>query len=233
MGRIYIETFDSGPRGWLGWGNTGGYPVKIENGAAISESPWWIDCNHAPPGAGYLHILFALHTSHRLVNGESLVRIAGRNPFVDQKFPTDFRNARVTVRIKGNLLNKGANLALLAQGKVGDKWVNQILMSQTISVKQDWSEQTLLLVPEQEQWVQLGSRHDRADFYGTAPVEELLADVNGDIIFVLFPLEVVPLLPGIDPHKGWAEKDYPVDRTKLPSGYVMIDTVQIEFANLA
>ena len=50
----YIETFDDGPGGWQEWPNS----LKVENGYAMAASPWWVDFNHAPPGGGYLHLLY-------------------------------------------------------------------------------------------------------------------------------------------------------------------------------
>ena len=49
----YTETFDNGPGGWYGWisNAAGPKPLEIKDSCAISRSPWWIDYNHAPPGA--------------------------------------------------------------------------------------------------------------------------------------------------------------------------------------
>jgi len=57
-----------------------------------------------------------------------------------------------------------------------------------------------------------------------------LRDVNCNIILILFPLDIVPAQPiDADPHFLRAGKDYPVDRSRLPEGYVMLDEVRIEF----
>jgi hypothetical protein len=227
--KTYVETFDHGPRGWIGWGTQGGFGVEVKEGAAISRGPWWIDCNHCNPGAGYLHLLFAFHTRHLGNTKAQLEGIAGRNPFVEGGYPTDFRNARITVRVKGEVDLKGSRMVLLAQGSLGKIWVNQVLAGQPIPITPEWSEQTIQLVPDQAQWINMGSRFDRVDRYGKGPIADLLADLNGDIIFVLFPLDVVPLEPGVDPHRGWADRDYTADRSRLPSGHVMLDEVRIEF----
>jgi hypothetical protein len=228
--QTYIETFDHGPRGWIGWGREGGFAVEVKDGLAISRGPWWIDCNHCYPGAGFLHLLFALHMRHTEKTKAPLEKIAGKNPFVDGEYPTDFRNARITVKVKGQADLKGSQMLLLAQAKVGQFWVNQVLATQPIRIAPEWSTQTIQLVPDQAQWINLGSRHDRVDFYGKGPIADLLADLNGDIIFVLFPLDVAPLEPGVDPYKGWADQAYTADRSRLPTGYVMLDEVKIEFA---
>ena len=226
---VYIETFDNGPGGWLGWDNNGARRLEIQDSCIISKSPWWIDCNHCYPGAGFLHIIFALHTSHEKVNPEPLIKVAGENRFIKGKFPVDFTNARITVKLKGEVHLKGAKLYLLVQGYTGKIWVNQIFTAYPIKITDAWSQQSFILIPEQKLWTQLGSRYDRKDFYGECPIEQLLANVNGDIIFVLFPLDVVPFEPNVDPYKSWAEKDYAVDRKRLPDGYVMLDEIKIEF----
>ena len=58
--RTYRETFDDGPGGWFGFINNaqGPKPLEIRESCAVTRSPWWIDYNHAPPGAGYLHLLY-------------------------------------------------------------------------------------------------------------------------------------------------------------------------------
>ena len=53
--------------------------------------------------------------------------------------------------------------------------------------------------------------------------------MNVDIIFVLFPLRIVPIGEVEDIHHQWAARDYKVDMQYLPKGLVMFDTVQIEY----
>jgi len=53
-----------------------------------------------------------------------------------------------------------------------------------------------------------------------------------DIIFVLFPLKVVPACGDIeDINIPRAVKDYPVDQQYLPKGLIMFDTIKIEYPN--
>ncbi|MFP6765282.1 MAG: hypothetical protein VB858_16760, partial [Planctomycetaceae bacterium] len=57
-----------------------------------------------------------------------------------------------------------------------------------------------------------------------------LKDVNADILFVLYPLDVAPMEPlHENPHALRPERDYPVWRSRLPEGYVMLDEVRIDF----
>ena len=82
------------------------------------------------------------------------------------------------------------------------------------------------------QWTCLGARHDMQDEYGCDDIDKVWADLNFDIIFILFPVKVVPT--GVDiedtnvPH---AVKDYPVDQQYLPKGLIIFDTIQIEYTN--
>jgi hypothetical protein len=227
----YIETFDDGPGGWFGWiSNAGGMKaLEIRDGNAISRSPWWIDYNHAPPGAGYLHLLYMLATGGK--TGEHQREVHGENRFLRGGHPTDFRGARITLRLKGELEARGARLLFLAQAVQGGICSGWLLTGQPFRVTPDWSEQTVTALPDPGQWTCLGSRHDRTDFYGTLPLETVLGDVNTDILFVLTPLDVAPMGPlAGDPHRLRPEKDYPVWRSRLPEGYVLLDTVRIDFA---
>lgn len=226
----YIENFDDGPGGWFGWIDNALGPKRLEirDGCAITRSPWWIDYNHAPPGAGYLHLLYALMTRGK--SGEHFNETAGHNRFIDGKFPTDFTNSRITLRLKGELETRGSNLVLLCQATKDETISGWMLTGQPLQVTQDWSEQTLVVAPDQKSWTCLGARHDRGNFYGRIELAEVLANVNVDIILVLFPLEVMPMGPiAGNRHTLRPEKDYPVWRSRLPEGYVMLDTVSIDF----
>ena len=228
---IYRETFDHGPGGWFGWiGNAAGSkPLEVKDGYAISRSPWWIDYNHAPPGAGYLHLLYMLLT--RGIAGEHQREVAGQNRFIGGRFPVDFTGARVTLRLKGELIARDAQLCLLVQSVQNGICSGWMLTGQPFTVTPDWSEQTVQLVPDPADWTSLGSRHDRTDFYGTIDLPRVLTDVNTNILLVLFPLDIAPMGPlDGDPHRQRPERDYPVWRSRLPEGYVQLDEVRIEFA---
>jgi hypothetical protein len=231
-GRRYVETFDGGPGGWLGCkgnGLDGVVAPEVKDGALVSRSPWWIDYNHAPPGGGYLNLFFGLLTT-REGYGPHAAK-AGANRFVEGGYPLDWTNARITVRIKGDLHLRGTKVQLLAQAQVGDKWVNCVLTGQPLVVAPNWTEQTIRLVPDPDQWQCIGSHVSRMDRYGWGEAAEVLRDLNGDIIFVLFPVDVVPAEPVEgNPHHLRAGEDYAVDTSRLPEGYVMMDTIQIEFA---
>src|SRR5712672_957512 len=65
--RTYVETFDNGPGGWYADRR---YALPVWDGVAYCHSPWWLDANHAPPGAGYLHLLMWIYTDKREYEGK-------------------------------------------------------------------------------------------------------------------------------------------------------------------
>lgn len=148
---------------WLGPNQPA--PAIIEEGALVSRSPWGIDANHAPPGGGYLHLLFILYTAPQPTPGPRYGPLMADNRFISGGYPRDFRNARVTARLKGSVDLQGAELRLHCQARVGDKAVNFVLASQPFVATADWSQQTVTLVPDPAQWLCLGARHDLQDVY--------------------------------------------------------------------
>lgn len=228
--RIYVEEFDNGPAGWWGWsGNaTGLQALEAGTSSIVSRSPWWIDYNHAPPGAGYLHMVFCLST--RGPFGEAMKEVAGENGFVKAGMPRNFTNARLTFRLKGELETRGANLVLLIQSTIDSLTAGWALVGQPIKVEKQWTEQTITAVPEPDQWVCIGGRHDRKDYYGYHDLKKIISDVNCNIMLILFPLHVAPMGPlAGDKHILRPGKDYPVWTSKLPEGYIMMDSVRITF----
>jgi len=245
MSGSYTETFDDGAGGWVADLRS---PLPVWDGVAYCYSPWSVDANHAPPGAGYLHLLMYLHT-HRGALGPTDEDQHGANRFVENGCSTDLTNAGLTVRLRGTvdlagpLCNYhepvpqpdlgGAQLLLLVQSRVDGPpatTANFVLTGQPFRITPEWSEQTVELVPDPAQWTCLGARHDMAHVYGYADIADVLRDVNVDIIFVLFPLTIVPIGEVDDIHRQWAAKDYKVDMQHLPKGLVMFDTVHIAYA---
>jgi hypothetical protein len=227
----YHEDFNDGPGGWYGWVSNaqGPKPLEIRDSCALSRSPWWIDYNHAPPGAGYMHLLYALNTGGR--PGEYQREVEGPNRFLAGGYPTNFVGARVSVRLRGEMEMRGTRMYLLCQAQHEGICSGWLLTGRPLEITTDWSEQTLTTLPEPEDWTCLGSRHDRADFYGYLPLPRVLAEVNVDILFVLYPLDIAPMGPWVgDPHRLRPERDYPVWRGRLPEGYVLLDHVDIDFA---
>ncbi|MCY2965626.1 MAG: hypothetical protein NT069_18685, partial [Planctomycetota bacterium] len=139
--RTYQENFENGPGGWFGFASNaqGIKPLEIRDSCAMTRSPWWIDYNHAPPGAGYMHLLYMLHT--RGAPGEYLREVAGPNRFIQGKYPTDFTDARITLKLRGELLDQGTKLYFLAQGVHDGICCGWLLTGQPFTVTPNWSEQ--------------------------------------------------------------------------------------------
>lgn len=229
--KTYVETFDQGPGGWFGWvsNSVGPKPLEVRDSCLVSRGPWWIDYNHAPPGAGYLNLVAMLLT--RGPFGEHQREVAGENRFVSGGFGPDFTNAKITLRLKGELLAHGARFCLLVQSIQEGICSGWMLTGQPFEVTPEWTTQTIIARPDPREWTPLGSRHDRTDFYGTIDLSKVLANVNTNILLVLYPLDVVPMGPlAGDPHRLRPEKDYPVWRSRLPEGYILIDEARIEFS---
>jgi hypothetical protein len=223
----YIETFDNGPGGWVA-NNT--EPLPVWDSVAYCYGPWYLDANHAPPGGGYLHLLMHLHTKKEHCGSP----LEQDNRFIRQRQSRDLTNARLSVRLRGQMDAQGAQLVLLAQTEgPNNTWPrrNFVLTGQPFEITPDWSDQTVTLVPDPAQWPCLGARHDLTK-YGCCDIAEALADVSVDLIFVLFPLKIEPITPVADPHKQWAGKDYQVYQKSLPKGLVMFDTVRIDYPQL-
>ncbi len=229
----YNENFDSGPGGWL----ANRYePLPILDGAAYCYSPWYLDSHHAPPGAGYIHMLMYLYTRGDLVGADRKVHLQG-NRFIEQNKSTDLTNARLSVRLRGDVDLQGSNLVLLIQGKTPKTMANFVLSGQPLRVEREWTEQTIVLSPDPKQWTCLGARWDKVDQYGCDDIAVLLKDVNFDIMFVLYPLKVVPTHPELakDMHRMRPGQDYPgypsyeVEQKYLPRGVVMFDSVRIDY----
>lgn len=231
-GRRYIETFEEGPGGWIGWTSNFVGPRALEwsPGSITSRSPWWIDYNHAPPGAGYLHFVAGLSTFGPQ-SAEPRRERGGHNHFVAGNYPTDFTGAAVTVRSHGELHLRGAELVVLLQGNVEGICTGWICTGQPIRVEEEGATTTVDLVPDPAQWTPLGVRHDRTDTYGVKPLDRLLAGVDASIILILFPLDVAPMGPiDGDPHRLRPQEDYPVWHGRLPEGYIVIEEIAIQFA---
>jgi hypothetical protein len=226
----YVETFDHGSGGWVRVVDNVMPPaaLPVRDGALWSYGPWWVDYNHAPPGAGYLQLLMCLHTKPPF--GESLKEAAGENRFVTGGYARDLTNATITARIKGELEAAGTKICVLIQGSQDGKVTGWIHTANTMSVSLEYAEQSVKLVPDESQWTCLGARQGREDYYGRTPLARILSDVNVNLYLLLFPVKPRPMGPFVgDPHLLRAGKDYPVWPSSIAQGYVAVDTIRIDW----
>ncbi|MBI4623201.1 MAG: hypothetical protein HY736_08285 [Verrucomicrobia bacterium] len=228
----YVHKFADGHGGWF---SDRQHALRIWDGIAHCYSPWFLDANHAPPGAGYLHLILWIYTDKRWYQPDGpaaacLPYLA--SSFVEQGKSRDLRNARLTVRLRGEADLKGAKLVLLAQSRTAKKppYRNMVLTGQPIRITEDWSEQTIVLVNDPREWTPIGSRKSLAHVYGNDDVGGLLADVSYNLILCLFPIKVVPASKGVtDPHGLVAGVDYPVDVKSLPKGLIQFESIRIDY----
>jgi hypothetical protein len=228
---VYEETFDDGPGGWVRVVDNrqpvAALPVRA--GALWSWGPWWVDYNHAPPGAGYLQLLMCLKTQGPV--GEHEREVGGANRFVQGGYPLDFRGARLTVRLKGELEAAGAGVCFLVQGSHEGKVSGWLLAGEPFAVRPEFTAQTRVLRPERGPWVCLGARRGREDMYTHWPLDTILGNANVNIWLVLFPVHPRPMGPFAgDPHLLRPGRDYPYWPSSVAQGYIAVDTFRIEFA---
>src|SRR5262245_60425054 len=103
----YEETFDDGSRGWYSWKPNGSQVPEVRDGRFFERGPWWVDSNHAPPGgAGYLHLLAILWT-----HPDAVPQHRWPNRFVEGGYSRDLTDARLSVRLHGQVELHGAQLS--------------------------------------------------------------------------------------------------------------------------
>lgn len=180
----HVETFDDGPGGWLAWRPGSRTPSRLEEcsivpeiqaGAFMSRSPWFVHSNHAPPGAGYLHVLAFL-----LTHPDDVPAHGRPNHFTDGGFSRDLRNARLTVRLRGQVDRCGSDLLLLVQARLATTTANYILTVQPFHIRPEWTEETVTLSTNPTEWTCLGARHELLDYYCCGDIVDVLSDVNVD-----------------------------------------------------
>ncbi|HWL51019.1 MAG TPA: hypothetical protein VNQ90_01190 [Chthoniobacteraceae bacterium] len=224
----YWEDFTEPQRGWIADSRS---QLPIGPDGARCEGPWILDANHAPPGAGYLHLLMHLHMMEERLQApyarasgmypETFIK-SKRHAFIHGGRSRNLVNTHIRIRLRGNVALRGSRMTVLVQSQPDAhgpraNWVNT---GQHFIITPDWSDQELLLRPDPADWTFLGSRHNLTSLYGYVPIEETLANVNVSFIFVLYPLAIAAVEPVEDLHLAWADRDYTARRDLLPVGHV-------------
>ena len=220
-GIIYRESFDRGAGGWHYYATTSAgeavldrVPWNAEQQCVTSASPWWIDPNHKPPGAGYLNIV-------------AFIWMKGYRGGVPYRW-MDLRDAVLSLSIKTEGLDtKGGHLCLwiqhryeqgshfwfqnpFAYGPRGDEWKRANLALTRYRIEEmatpgQWTKVTLVLAPDKGAWTNLGTSTERTANYGVVSPARALAKVTTDLGFIILP----------------------VDPTNPPTGSVSIDDIEI------
>lgn len=234
----YWEDFTKGSRGWIANSQS---QLEIGPEGAICRGPWIVDANHAPPGAGYLHLLMHIHTLeerlHAPYTKESNMYPDDflqekRHAFIHGGHSRNLIGSKVRTKIRGQFNAQGSQVTVLVQAQPDPSGprANWVFTGGHYEVSPDWSYQELTLAADPSQWTFLGSRHDLTNLYGYVPLEEVLRDVNVSLIFILYPLTIEPVHPVADRHLAWAGRDYEVRPESLPSGRVEFEHVWLKYA---
>lgn len=165
--------------------------APVENGNMILESPWWLDNNHAPPGAGYLNLL-------------AFTYMGKPTGPADPTSALDLTNGLFVISMKTeNLDLKGAQLLFWFQVvSPNGKYTNYALIGAPIyqgsSVMQ--SNQIYVYLPnDSKMWQCLGSSDARSDTYGCSiSFQDAIKNVNNDFGLIIMPTQSDPT-PNLQP----------------------------------
>ena len=113
--RTYLETFDTGPGGWYADRH---HALPVWDGVAYCHSPWWLDANHAPPGAGYLHLLMWTFTDRRWYAGGG--DEAKRLPYGGSRFAEEEIQAAGPEYLNGDAREAVSEIHLSALAETGE-----------------------------------------------------------------------------------------------------------------
>ena len=116
---------------------------------------WWR--SHAP---NYMHLPFILYTGVSDMSKEQVLKnknFSGPNNFISQGAPSDFGEAKITLRLRGlNYDGRGAKLAFLVQGRIArmaaDQTLNFVYTGQFFNPTPEWTEQTLTISTNPKDW---------------------------------------------------------------------------------
>ncbi len=179
------------------------HPAPVAAGSMALKSPWWLDNNHAPPGAGYLSLLTWLY-------------LGGINDAPTENLKElDLRDAilRVALRVE-DLDLKGGQLVFWFQTLMDDgRYANFAYTGEPLNLllhRRDARNRIeVTLDPDEARWTCLGTSQSRGDTYGCMPLADAMGKVNTDFGFIIFPVDGSPLVEA------------------QPSGAVYIDSVEI------
>jgi hypothetical protein len=181
---VYGETFSEGPGGWhtyltdlhpdsippqafgcwLSWNARYACMAQLfwNDDRAASRSPWWVDPNHAPPGAGYLQLVAFVY-----LNG-----YFGGLP--DAALDLSATRLRARVRVDSLATNGGhLHFWFQAVGPGPGTYVNYVLTRFPLEQAVAWGEWAILdipLDPTSDAWTCLGAADEYAERYKCVPV---------------------------------------------------------------
>ncbi len=197
----------------------------------FSEGPWWVDANHSNPGYGCLSLVFFCHLrpDRGLVFDPNL------------SYP-NMRGMKIRGKIRGHNVDlKGADFVFWFQcysEKIA-KNVNYALVGQPLNDKlTDGNINEFELdvdIERYDDWICLGSCHEKSDLYGTLDIRELDLDKPSSMGFILAPIDAKPIWPDECSFKLsrpiilYSQLVWPIDTQSLPVGVIALHELEIDY----
>ncbi len=102
-----------------------------------------------------------------------------------------------------------------------------MLTRKVFALGSTFTETSVGLFLKSSNWLVLGARNVRKDMYGVRVFANVLSNVDVNSVLLLFALNFEPMgfLVG-DAQLLRPDRDYPVWRSDLPEGYVILDSVR-------
>lgn len=167
---------------WKSWRGQNACTIvaPVENGMMILQSPWWLDNNHAPPGAGFLNLLAYTYMGKPERPADPSSALDLTNGLFVASLQTDDLNLRGSqVLFWFQVLSpngKSTNYALSGSPVLGNSTVPQS------------GEIYLNLPTDPKMWQCLGSSTSSQDSYDcSVPFEDAIKNVNNDYGLIIMP----------------------------------------------
>jgi hypothetical protein len=197
----------------------------------FSTGPWWVDANHSNPGYGYLSLVFFCH-----------LQLDKRAIFDPNLCYPNMHGMKIRGKIRGHNVDlKGSDLVFWFQcysEKIA-KNVNYALIGQPLNDKlMDGNINEFELnvdIDHYDDWICLGSCHEKRDRYGDLDIRELDLDKPSSMGFILVPIDVKPIWPDecnfrtSMPMNLYAELDWPIDTRSIPTGIIALYELEIDY----
>lgn len=161
---------------WQSWQNKFACTsfAPIIGGECVLSSPWWLDPNHAPPGAGYLNLLLYNYIDTIFPGNKAGIDLTGKTLYLE-------------LRSK-SLELKQSKLLFWFQTKASNgKHINFAFTAAPIILDQNRTIVKLKLTNKPADWTCLGSSIDRANTYDCVSIAEAITNVNLDFGLVILP----------------------------------------------
>jgi len=178
--------------------------APVQNGRMQLTSPWWLDPNHAPPGAGYLSLITWVY-----LDGP-----AGSSTFGKPTLDLTGTTLEVALRAPDLELAGGRLMFFFNTSMPGGKYANYAYSRTPIDAKLRPGDRDLTLVEiklssDADAWTCLGTSDVKSDLYACVDVTQAMRAIDNAFGFMILPVSDSPL---------------PEDQ---PSGHIEIQSVEL------